>query len=84
VSKSFRLDPDLERRLYEAAVREGVPESELIREAIRRRCDEILGGTLLDELGDIVGSVSIGTIGSTRTGEAFAQVLRSRSKHRTV
>ena len=45
MAKSFRLDPDLERRLEQAAAREGVPASALIRDAVRRRCDEILGGT---------------------------------------
>jgi hypothetical protein len=82
VAKSFRLDPELERRLEQAAAREGVPASVLIRDAIRRRCDEVLGGTLLHELGDIVGSVEIGGDQSHRTGEAFSELLRARSKRR--
>ncbi len=82
MAKSFRLDPELQHRLEQAAAREGVPASVLIREAIRRRCDEILGGTLLHELGDIVGSVDIGGDHSRRTGQAFAALLRARSKRR--
>ncbi len=84
MAKSFRLDPDLERRLEQAAAREGVPSSALIRDAVRRRCDEVLGGTLLDELGEIVGAVDIGGDQSTRTGEAFAELLRKRRKRRRL
>ena len=83
MAKSFRLDPDLERRIEQAAAREGVPASMLIREAVRRRCDEVLGRTLLHELGDIVGSVDIGGDRSRRTGQAFAEILRSRRKRRS-
>jgi hypothetical protein len=82
VAKSFRLDPELERRLEQAAARQGVPASVLIRDAVRRRCDEVLGGTLLDDLGDIVGSVDIGGDQSRRTGQAFADLLRARRKRR--
>jgi predicted transcriptional regulator len=83
MAKSFRLDPDLERRLVEAAAREGVPASALIRDAVRRRCDEVLGGTLLDELGEIVGAIDVGGDQSRRTGEAFAGLLQTRrSGHR--
>jgi hypothetical protein len=82
VAKSFRLDPELERRLEQAAARKGVPASVLIRDAVRRRCDEVLGGTLLDDLGDIVGSVDIGGNQSRRTGQAFSDLLRARRKRR--
>jgi len=83
VAKSFRLDPDLERRLEQAAARQGVPASVLIRDAVRRRCDELLDGTLLDELGAIVGSVEIGGDQSRRTGEAFSALLRAgRKRHK--
>jgi predicted DNA-binding protein len=82
MAKSFRLDPELERRLEEAAEREGVPASVLIRDAVRRRCDEVLGGSLLDELGNIVGAVDAGSDRSSRTGDEFAKLLRSHSKRR--
>ena len=84
VAKSFRLDPDLERRLEQAAAREGVPASALIRDAVRRRCDEVLGGTLLDELGEIVGAVDGSGDQSSRTGEAFAELLRKRRNRRRL
>jgi predicted transcriptional regulator len=82
MAKSFRLDPDLERRLEQAAAHEGVPASALIRDAVRRRCDEVLGGTLLNELGEIVGAIDVGGDRSLRTGEAFAELLRKRRKRR--
>jgi predicted transcriptional regulator len=82
MAKSFRLDPDLERRLEQAAAREGVPASALIRDAVRRRCDEVLGGTLLNELGEIVGAIDVGSNRSRRTGEAFAELLQKRRKRR--
>ena len=80
MAKSFRLDPDLERRLEQAAAREGVPASALIRDAVRRRCDEVLGGTLRDELGEIIGAVDVGDDQASRTGDAFAELLRKRGK----
>jgi hypothetical protein len=53
-----------------------------IREAVRRHCDEVLGSSLLYKLGDIVGSVEIDGYQSRRTGQAFAALLRTRSKRR--
>jgi Arc/MetJ-type ribon-helix-helix transcriptional regulator len=44
--RSVRLDEELENRLEEAARASGEPVSEIIREAVRRRCDEMLGGRL--------------------------------------
>ena len=82
MAKSFRLDPDLERRLEQAAAREGVPASALIRDAVRRRCDEVLGGTLLHDLGEIVGVIDVGGDQSRDTGGAFAELLRKRRTRR--
>jgi hypothetical protein len=82
MAKSFRLDPDLERRLEQAAAQEGVPASALIRDAVRRRCDEVLGGTLLHELGEIIGAIDVGGDQSRRTGDAFAELLRKRPTRR--
>jgi len=80
VARSFRLDPDLERRLEEAAAREGVPVSALIREAVRQRCDDILGRTLLQDLGDLVGAIEVGGDSSLRTGRAFTDLL-AKGRH---
>jgi Arc/MetJ-type ribon-helix-helix transcriptional regulator len=82
MAKSFRLDPELERRLGQAAEREGVPASELIREAVRRRCDEVLGRNLLSDLCDIVGAVEVGGDSSRRTGEAFTELIARKHRSR--
>ena len=82
MAKSFRLDPDLERRLEQAAARQGVAASALIRDAVRRRCDEVLGGTLHQDLGEIVGAIDVGGDQSLRTGEAFTELLRKSHTRR--
>jgi predicted DNA-binding protein len=77
MAKSFRLDPELQRRLEEAAARQGIPASALIRDAVRQRCDEVLGRSLLEDLGDVVGSIAAG--GSSRhTGRDFGDLLQRR------
>ena len=43
MARSFRLDAELERRLQEAAAREGVSASVFIRQAVEERCDVVLG-----------------------------------------
>ena len=82
MAKSFRLDPELERRLEQAAAREGVPASALIRDAVRRRCDEVLARTLRSDLGDIIGAVEIGGDSSRRTGAAFTELLTKQQPPR--
>ncbi|HEY1291793.1 MAG TPA: ribbon-helix-helix protein, CopG family [Chloroflexota bacterium] len=83
MARSFRLDPELERRLAEAAAREGVPASALIREAVRRRCDEVLGRTLRTDLGDLVGAIQIGgDDAARRTGRAFTELLTEKPEPR--
>ena len=75
MARSFRLDPELEHRLQEAAAREGVSASVFIRQAVQERCDAVLGRSLLEWLGDGVGSVESGNIDSRHTGRAFADLL---------
>lgn len=78
--KSFRMDEDLEGKLKQAADVAGVPESVLIREAVTRRCDEILGDNLRARLADVIGAVEFGEFDARRTGEAFRRLLASRAK----
>jgi predicted transcriptional regulator len=80
MAKSFRLDPELERRLEEAATRDGVSASVFIRLAVQERCDIVLGRSLLDALGDTVGAVESGKMDSRKTGRAFADLVVD--KHR--
>lgn len=72
--RSVRLDHELDARLEETARVTGEPVSKIIREAVRRRCDEVLGGRLDRRLADVVGMVSVG--GSSRkTGRKFTDLL---------
>ena len=73
--RSVRLGQELEAQLEEAAQITGEPVSEIIRDAVRRRCDEVLGGRLDRRLADVIGVVSAGG-NSRKTGQAFAELLR--------
>lgn len=83
--RSVRLGRELESRLEEAAQITGEPVSEIIREAVRRRCDEVLGGRLDRRLADVIGIVSVGG-NSRKSGRAFTSLLHqkdaARRKHK--
>ncbi len=81
--RSFRIDPVLERRLCEVAEREGVPVSAVVREAIERHCNAVLGTSLLDEMADYIGVGDSGVGGlAERTGEAFTDLLVEKQERR--
>ena len=80
--KSFRLTPELERRLEEASARAGMSVSDFIREAVEQRCDAVLGHSLLDDLGDMVGAVDGGRFDSRHTGRAFAEIVAEKHRKR--
>lgn len=77
---SVRLGPELEARLRQAARILGVGESQVLREAVAARCDEILGTRLDARLTDYVGAMSLGGGLSRGTGRQFAQLLASRKE----
>lgn len=81
--RSFRLDEDLAQQLDEAAKREGIPASALIRDAVRQRCDEVLGHSLYDALGDAIGVVDLGPRASADTGRAFTRLVEQRERAST-
>lgn len=76
--RSVRLGAELERRLDEAARITGTHVSELIRDAVRERCDAILGARLSRRLADVVGSVASGGGSSRRTGREFGRGATGR------
>ena len=78
--KSFRIDPDLERRLEEVARREAVPVSVVVREAIARHCDDVLGKDLSARLADVIGVVESGGGRARRSGRAFKDALAARTR----
>ncbi len=78
--RSVRLDEALEARLEEAARLSGEPVSNIIRQALEERCEHILGRRLAPRLADVTGVVRSHGGQARRTGEAFIDTLRSRSK----
>lgn len=79
MAKSVRLGAELEARLKEAALAEGVGVSESIRRAVTRHCDEVLGGTLYARLSDVIGTVRTRGGRARRTGAVFTRILRKRT-----
>src|SRR5437588_11753607 len=83
--RSFRIDPDLERRLCAVAEREGVSVSAVVREAIEKHCDAVLGTSLLEEMADIIGvAEGNGEDLSSRTGRAFTDLLLERHRRQAA
>ena len=82
--RSFRIDPALERRLCAVAEREGVPVSAVVREAIEKHCDAVLGTSLLDQMSDFIGvGEGDGVDRSSRTGQAFTDLLVEKHRRRS-
>ncbi|HSR69377.1 MAG TPA: ribbon-helix-helix protein, CopG family [Acidobacteriota bacterium] len=80
--KSVRLDKSLEAKLQEAARISGQSVSSLIRVAIEERCRDILGQRLAPRLADVTGVIKSGGGRARRSGEAFAEHLRSKKGDR--
>lgn len=80
--RSVRLDDELESRLEETAKVSGQPVSAIIRDALRRRCDEVLGQRLDLRLADVIGVVASKGGSSRKTGREFAAVLAAKSRRK--
>jgi len=80
--KSVRLNGELEEKLKRAARAAGTSESQFIRDAIARRCDEVLRQSLSDALKDYIGQIHGGGGRANRTGEAFSESLLEKKKLR--
>ncbi len=78
--KSVRLDRDLQAKLERAARSLAVSQSDFIREALARRCDEVLGGSLAERLAGVVGIVQSSGGRAAHTGAAFRDTLARRRK----
>jgi len=81
---SVRLDAALEHRLKEAAKLTGEPLSAIVREAVRRRCDELLSDRVSHRWADYIGAFRSngGTGVARRTGKAFTELLLENRKKR--
>jgi predicted DNA-binding protein len=78
--KSVRLDDDLEAKLKRAARALGTTQSEFIREALARRCEEVLGGSLAERLVPVIGVVKSAGGRAARSGAAFRDAVARRHK----
>ncbi|MGH3502938.1 MAG: DUF1778 domain-containing protein [Nocardioidaceae bacterium] len=78
--KTLRLDPELEKRLQQAAAVTGESLSGFIRRAAGECADTILEAGGSDDFADVLGVVHGGGGRARHTGEAFADVVAVR-KH---
>jgi hypothetical protein len=73
--KSVRLDPELEEKLERAARAMDMSQSEFIRDAVARRCEEILTSSLADRLNPVIGLIKSSGGRAARTGAAFRKAI---------
>jgi predicted DNA-binding protein len=78
--KSVRLEARLQARLERAARALATTQSEFIRDAVERRCDEVLGESLAERLAPVIGIVQGGGGRATHTGKAFRKLLAQRKR----
>jgi predicted DNA-binding protein len=77
--KSVRLDAELEGKLERAARAMSMTQSEFLRDALARRCEEVLGGSLAERLGPVIGIVESSGGRAKPSGKAFRKSLARRS-----
>jgi len=82
--RSVRLDKELDRQLAEAAKACGEPVSNFIRDAVRRRCEEVLENRLDHRLADVIGGITGSKPAnvSRATGREFTKLLQRKRKTR--
>ena len=77
--KSVRLTAAQVERLERAAHAAGMRSSELIREAIERHCDDVLGRSLSNELAGYIGVLSSSGASSARQSrEVFGDAVMEK------
>ena len=78
--KSVRLNDDLEAKLERAARALAMSQSEFLRDALARRCDEVLGSSLGQRLAPAIGIVKSAGGRAAHSGAAFRAALARRRK----
>lgn len=83
--RSVRLDEETEHQLQQASRLTGETASEIVRQAVKRQCREILANRLDLRLADVIGSVS--SRGKSKytardSGKAFAEILVKKHSRR--
>ncbi len=80
MAKSVRFDLRLESHLERAAQALGISKSDLIREAVARRCKEVLGPSLAERLLPVIGCIKTSGGRARHTGAAFRRTLGRNRK----
>ncbi len=78
--KSVRLDTHLEAKLERAARALAMSQSEFLRDALARRCDEVLGDSLEERLAPVIGIVESSGGRAAHSGTAFRAALARRRR----
>jgi hypothetical protein len=78
--KSVRLNDNLEAKLERAARTLGVSQSEFLRDALTRRCAEVLGDSLQQRLAPVIGIVNSSGGRASHSGAAFRAALAKRRR----
>ena len=73
--KSVRLGSDLEAKLAVAARAVSMSQSEFIRDALTRRCKEVLANSLAERLAPVIGIIHSSGGRAVGTGRAFSKAL---------
>ena len=79
---SVRLGEQLERRLAQVARATDKSVSDVLREAVRKHCDEVQVCRLGERLADVVGAVQSRGGRSTKTGRAFTKLVARNNSDR--
>ncbi len=75
--KSVRFDSRLDTTLKRAAQTLGVSQSTFIREAVARRCEEVLGESLGERLAPVIGCIQTSGGRARHSGKAFQRIVRT-------
>lgn len=78
--KSVRLDPELEAKLARAAQATEMSQSQFIRDAVARRCEDVLGASLAERLAGVVGIIESSGGRAEQTGSAFRRILATKGR----
>jgi hypothetical protein len=78
--KTVRLDDELKAKLERAARALAMSQSAFLRDALARRCDEVLGGSLRERLASVLGIVKSSGGRAARSGASFRAALARRQR----
>lgn len=79
MAKSVRLDSRSASQLEQAAQALGISQSDLIREALAKRCGEVLAPSLVERLAPVLGCIKTSGGRARRTGVAFRRALARKT-----